>query len=114
MILYKKHPKPSILSRIHRLLGPFVILLGIINSFLGFSFVSDHRHMILDGALIIFVAVLIAGGFFFKSRRERRRGVFATPAAQNFQSAYVPAQNQYDIPLEQQGTPPAYHQSRPL
>jgi len=114
MILYKKHAQPSILSKIHRLLGPFIILLGIVNSFLGFSFASDHRHMIVDGLLIIFVAVLIAGSFFFKSRRERRQGVFATPAARNFQSAYVPAQTQSDIRLERLGTPPVYDQSRPL
>lgn len=102
------------LSKIHRSLGPFVILLGIINSFLGFSFALERRYMIVVGLLIIVVLGLLAGAFFLKSRRERRRGVFATPAAQNFQGAYVPAQNQFDIPLEQQGTPPAYHQSRPL
>ena len=112
--LYKKHPHPSTLSKIHRMLGPFVILLGIVNSFLGFSFASDTRHMVVNGLLIVFVAAVIAGCFFLKSRRDRRRGAFTTPAAQNFQSAYVPAQNQFDIPLEQQSMPPAYQQSRPM
>ena len=70
--------------------------------------------MVADGLLVLFVAIIIIGLFFFKSRRDRRKGVFATPAAQNFQSSYVPAQNQFDIPLEQQGMPPAYQQSRPV
>ena len=70
--------------------------------------------MIANALLIVFVAALIAGAFFLKSRRDRRKGVFGTPAAQNFQSAYVPAQNQFDIPLEQPGMPPAYQQSRPM
>lgn len=87
----------------------------------GFRFASTPRHIIGYIILIIIVAFLYCGAIFVHDRRRRRKAVYQTPAAQNFQAAYIPPEHQYDIPLAQGGgggggppPPPPYSNSRPL
>lgn len=105
---FKKTPKPTILSSIHRILGPVAIGLGIVNGALGFKFALVPRHIISYAIVIIFISIILVVSSFIHNRRRRRKAVYGTPAAQNFQSAYVPAEYQNDIPLAYAGAPPAY------
>jgi protein-S-isoprenylcysteine O-methyltransferase Ste14 len=110
-IRFQRHQKRTILSILHRILGPILFPLGILNGGLGFWFASTPQHIIGYFVVILIVTFLYFGALFIHNRRRRRKAVYHTPAAQNFQSAYIAPQHQYDIPLAQGGSPPPY--SRP-
>ncbi|KAK8024321.1 hypothetical protein PG993_012387 [Apiospora rasikravindrae] len=58
--MYQKTEKPSKMAPIHVWLGRFIIVLGVINGFLGFNLAqSSHWNLILGG-LVIFVFPVIA------------------------------------------------------
>lgn len=82
--------------------------LTIIHSRSGFKFALVPRHIISYAIVIIFISIILVVSSFIHNRRRRRKAVYGTPAAQNFQSAYVPAEYQNDIPLAYAGAPPAY------
>ncbi|KAK8071161.1 hypothetical protein PG997_011364, partial [Apiospora hydei] len=58
--MYQKTEKPSKMGPIHVWLGRFIIVMGVINGFLGFNLAqSSHWNLILGG-LVIFVFPVIA------------------------------------------------------
>ncbi|MCJ1464582.1 hypothetical protein MMC07_003195 [Pseudocyphellaria aurata] len=106
--IFKKTPKPTLLSSIHRILGPLAIGLGVVNGALGFKFALVPRHIIGYAIVIIIVSIIAVVSSFIHNRSRRRQAVYETPAARNFQSAYVAPEYQNDIPLAHAGVPPAY------
>jgi len=58
--------------------------------------------------IVILVGLLMTGAILLKNRRQRRKNVYSTPAAQNFQEGYESQQYGSDIPLRNTGDPPAY------
>jgi len=50
----------------------------------------------------------MSGAVMLKNRRQRRKNVYSTPAAQNFQEGYLNEQYGSAIPLRDTGNPPAY------
>ncbi|KAK5019444.1 hypothetical protein BJ546DRAFT_1129575 [Cryomyces antarcticus] len=71
--LYKKHQKPTVMSRIHKYLGPGIILLGLVNGGLGFSFANRSNRNVPYIIIVVLVALVFAAIVFFKKRRGNRR-----------------------------------------
>lgn len=88
--------------------APHFLQLTVILSRSGFKFALVPHHIISYAIVIILVLIIIVVSTFIHNRRRRRKAVFETPAAQNFQSAYVAPEYQNDIPLANTGVPPAY------
>lgn len=83
------------------------------DSFTNVPFASDHRHMTVSIALVALSFFCITGTlrYFVKSRIDHWKAVLETYAAQNFQSAVLPAHDHHG---NQRGTPSRYYQLAPL
>ena len=73
----------------------------------GFNFAGVPHHIIPYAILVVFVAVLMAGLLFWKSKRDRRKAIYNGPHAQNFNEG-LHQQDASDIQLNQMGPPPGY------
>lgn len=85
-----------------------LLQLTVLRSCSGFKFALVPRHIISYAILVVIVSVAIIVSSYIHNRRRRRKAAYETPAAQNFQSAYVASEYQNDIPLAPAGAPPAY------
>lgn len=74
----------------------------------GFNFAGENRLIIPYFVIAILFAVMLSGALILKNRRQKRKGVYSTPAAHNFQEAYLGEQYGGSIPLHNTGAPPAY------
>ncbi|KIW19359.1 hypothetical protein PV08_03654 [Exophiala spinifera] len=95
--IYKKTGAPAKIMLGHRVLGPGSILLGIVNTFVGFNFADNHRGMIIYGIATFFLLLVVGGWTMIRRRQEMRKAPMNTPAAMNFR------EGQYEPP---QGPPP--------
>ncbi|KAF2111016.1 hypothetical protein BDV96DRAFT_603605 [Lophiotrema nucula] len=73
-ILWLKRQRPTILGRIHLYLGPFVVVLGAANGFLGFTFSGGSYHNIMYGIICAVVFVALAIALFWAQRRKKKQG----------------------------------------
>ncbi|KIW40827.1 uncharacterized protein PV06_07998 [Exophiala oligosperma] len=95
--IYNKTGTPAKIMKGHRVLGPGSILLGIVNTFVGFNFAGNHRGMIIYGVATFFLLLVVGGWTMIRRRQEMRKAPMNTPAAMNFR------EGQYEPP---QGPPP--------
>jgi len=73
--LYKRHQRPTMFGRVHLYLGPFVLIIGAINGFLGFKFADEDNDNIWYGVIVgvVFVA-LVAALIWARRRRKTKSG----------------------------------------
>ena len=72
--IYVRTSKPTPFGRIHFFLGPFIMLLGLINAGVGFDFAGNSRLNIPYGIIVAAIAIVLSGilgcQMFFRSRRK--------------------------------------------
>ncbi|KAI9784200.1 MAG: hypothetical protein M1816_001022 [Peltula sp. TS41687] len=69
----KSPPAVLNLNLIHRIAGPIIILLGILNGGIGFTFANSPRHNIPYAIIILVVALFFAACIFLKTKWTRRQ-----------------------------------------
>ncbi|KAF2186466.1 iron reductase domain protein [Zopfia rhizophila CBS 207.26] len=87
--LYKKHQRPTIVGRIHLYAGPFVLVLGAANGFLGFQFSGGWGYRkIMYGVILTLMFIGLAVMLFWvgrrKSRKEKSRAAVGEEAFEPF------------------------------
>lgn len=82
------------------------------HSLSGFKFATTPRHIIGYAIIIIIVSGIVIAATIVHDRRRRRKAVFDTPAARNFQNAYVAPEYQNAIPLAHTSDPPPPYTGR--
>ena len=88
--IFKKKGTPTPFGKVHRYLGPLVILFGVVNGALGFSFAGHHNYMVV---YIVIVVIMICGTgalWFMRRRKQKRKEAMTSNAAQNFHQSEIP------------------------
>ena len=93
--MFKKTGSPITTGKIHRYLGPSVILCGIVNGALGFNFAGRNGYVVVYIVIVVIMIIGSVGVWYMRRRRLRRKEAMTSAAAQNFR--------QGDIPLNQYG-----------
>ncbi|KAK1823948.1 hypothetical protein LTR12_001690 [Friedmanniomyces endolithicus] len=65
--IFKKEQRPTLLGKIHRYLGPTIILFGIINAPIGFAF-AGNPHLIIPYIIIVVLGVIVYISIRFGAR----------------------------------------------
>ncbi len=112
-LYHRKEPQPhslTITGKIHRYLGPGIILAGIVNGALGLVFANDTDRLPSYFGLFLFIAIIYALMRWIFRRRRVRNNAITTATAANFRtgatptttrSASAPAlRSTYDVPLQ--------------
>ncbi|ORX97388.1 hypothetical protein BCR34DRAFT_166591 [Clohesyomyces aquaticus] len=71
--LYKKYQRPTLMGKIHLYAGPFILIVGAVNGFLGFNFSDASNHNIMYGIIVAVIFVLLAGSLFWARRRKAKK-----------------------------------------
>lgn len=74
---YKRHQHPTVFGKIHRIVGPIVLIIGLVNGFLGFRLSGDDHNNIWLGiavAVVVVVTVGLLGWKHLKKRKEDKGG----------------------------------------
>ncbi|KAF2020748.1 iron reductase domain protein [Aaosphaeria arxii CBS 175.79] len=69
--LYGRHGQSTALGRIHRYVGPLVLILGAVNGFLGFDFADDGGHNVWYGVIVGVVFVALVAALLWARRRRK-------------------------------------------
>ncbi|ERF76844.1 hypothetical protein EPUS_07634 [Endocarpon pusillum Z07020] len=112
-LYHRKEPQPHSLTlagKIHRYLGPGIILAGIINGALGLVFANDTDRLPAYFGLFLFIAIIYALTYRIFQRRRVRNNAVNSAAAANFRAGATPAtawagsavasRSAYDVPLQ--------------
>ncbi|KAF7506899.1 hypothetical protein GJ744_011140 [Endocarpon pusillum] len=112
-LYHHKEPQPHSLTltgKIHRYLGPGIILAGIINGALGLVFANDTVRLPPYFGLFLFIAIIYALTYRIFQRRRVRNNAINSAAAANFRTRATPAtawagtaaalRSPYDVPLQ--------------
>jgi hypothetical protein len=81
---YASTHNPALAGKLHRYLGPVIILAGVINGTLGLVFANDTGRLPAYVAAFIFVAIVYVVSFWIFLRRTKRNKVVTGVAAGNF------------------------------
>ncbi|KAK7187970.1 hypothetical protein DPSP01_003144 [Paraphaeosphaeria sporulosa] len=68
--VYVRSQRPTTFGRIHRYIGPPLLLLGAINGFLGFNLAGEDDDNIWYGVIVGVIIVALAGSLFWARRRR--------------------------------------------
>ncbi|EUC33034.1 hypothetical protein COCCADRAFT_26609 [Bipolaris zeicola 26-R-13] len=69
---YKRYQRPTVFAKIHRVVGPVILIIGFVNGFLGNNLSGDDDHNKWQGAVVGVVAVLIIGLLGWKELKRRK------------------------------------------
>lgn len=88
--IYRKTGSPTILGKVHRIVGPAVILFGIVNGAIGFNFAGRHGYTIIYSLIVVIMIIGCLSIWLLKRRRQRKKEAMTSTAAQNFRQPDVP------------------------
>lgn len=63
--------QPTVLGKIHRIVGPVVLLIGFVNGFLGFRMTHDEHKIKWLGGVVGVVALATTGLLVWKQVQKR-------------------------------------------
>jgi len=106
--------------KVHKILGPLSVALGLINAIVGFNFAGDNRAIIPLVIVATLVTIFVGTVTYLKRRNSVRKQAMNSAAAENFRQGQMEPQytGQYGgpaIPLQSYGdrpqpqTLPSYH-----
>jgi len=72
---YARNKRPTLMGKIHRYAGPLILLVGIMNGFLGFDFSNANRLNIPYAIIVVIVLAAVGTMLFLKRRRKRKQMV---------------------------------------
>lgn len=75
--IYLRSRAPTIMGKIHRYLGAFVLGAGLANGFIGFRFADARRSNIVYLLLVVAMFAILIGGTWYKRRKDRRKAAAA-------------------------------------
>ncbi|KAF2258957.1 CBD9-like protein [Lojkania enalia] len=73
--LFKRRQRPTSLGRAHLYIGPFILIVGAVNGFLGFDFADDEDDNIWYGVIVGVVSVALILTLFWVRRRKRKQAI---------------------------------------
>ena len=82
--LYKKNGLPTPMIKIHRIAGPAVIGIGLVNGALGLNFAGKNLAIIGYAVVVLLMVIFVSTLMLCAKRRQRRKEAMNTPAAFNF------------------------------
>src|SRR2546423_5141966 len=74
--IYKRHQRPTLFGKVHRYVGPGVIVIGLINGILGFHFAGNNYAIIGYVIITTLMVVFVSTCLYLKKRRQVRKGAF--------------------------------------
>ncbi|KAI9846815.1 MAG: hypothetical protein M1838_001138 [Thelocarpon superellum] len=105
--MFMRLQRPTPMGLVHRILGPGLIVVALVNGVIAFVWASRPKYIVPYAIIIVAVALVCAGVLFLKGRRDRRKAVYNTSAAQNFNEGLY-QQEQSNIQLNPMGGPVGY------
>ncbi|EOA85284.1 uncharacterized protein SETTUDRAFT_20797 [Exserohilum turcica Et28A] len=68
---FRRYMQPTVLGKIHRIVGPVVLLIGFVNGFLGFRMTHDEHKIKWLGGVVGVVALATTGLLVWKQVQKR-------------------------------------------
>lgn len=73
-LLYRAHSRSTLYGKIHRVLGPAILILGLVNGFLGFDLSGENHDNVWYGVVAAVVFVTVVGLLGWKAWKSRNDG----------------------------------------
>ena len=107
--IFKKTQSPPPLMKVHRVIGPLAIALGIANGIVGFTWIGRNTTAITYSLFNVLIALVIGSLLFWKRKRDLKKGAMNSAAATNFREGNSEAGFGHG-PAMYYGGPPAHGQ----